>query len=69
MTHDNYARCICQLFRVCVGDISMIDGQALRELMEHQPPLVQLGSLSRQHLTEDGLRVVGELIAAFEGAT
>lgn len=69
MTHDLYARCICQLFRVHSGDTSTIDSKALQELMEHQPPLVRLGSLSRQRLTEDGLRVVGELIAAFEEAT
>lgn len=68
MNPEHYARCICQLFRVHLGDVSTIDGQALRELMEHQPPLVQLGPLSNQRITEDGLRVVGELIAAFEEA-
>lgn len=75
MNPEHYARCICQLFRVHTGDLAPdglvdnIDEVALRELMEHQPPLVEVVQLSRQLLTEDGLRVVGELVSAFEGAT
>jgi hypothetical protein len=62
------SRCICQLFRVHLGSSETVDDVALRELVNHEPPLVTIGELSRPRLTEDGLRAVGYLAAVFERA-
>jgi hypothetical protein len=62
------SRCICQLFRVHLGSPETVDDVALRELVNHEPPLVTIGELGRPRLTEDGLRAVGDLAAVFERA-
>jgi hypothetical protein len=67
MSPELYPRCICQLFRAHLGSTGTIDIVALRELSEREVPLIEIGPYSKQTLTEDGARVVAELIAAFEG--
>ncbi len=64
---------IAELLRVHLrkSDVysSFVDGDALRTLTSHEPPLVELGPTSSRMLTEEGARVVGELIATWEEQT
>jgi hypothetical protein len=67
------ARLIAELMRVAthrecthseVVDYNNVDFAALDELVEMTPPLV--GRSVPRALTEDGARIVGELLATFE---
>jgi len=61
---------IAELLRVhlrgCDAYSKFVDGDALRALMSHDPPLVKLGQMSTRKLTLEGVRIVGELVATFE---
>jgi hypothetical protein len=73
MPDVSHAQCIAELLRVHLRSRDvysrLVDGDALRVLTSHEPPLVELGPTSSRMLTEEGARVVGALIATWEEQT
>jgi hypothetical protein len=61
----SHLNALAELVRIYRGNYGKSDVAAFMWLERHEPPLVYVGPLSCLMVTDDGARVVGELVATW----